>query len=462
MPEKWTEKYRPESLSKIVGNESAVRTMKRWAEAWLKGVPRVKALVLRGEPGTGKTSAALALANDFGWDVVEMNASDHRNAESIRKVAGMGAVSQTFSSSGEFLSSAKGGRKLIILDEADNLFGREDYGGAKAIIETIKESSQPIILIVNDFYELSRKSPAIKTLAEKVTFSRLDRRSVIALLQSVADAEGIGTDPPILERIADNAGGDLRAAVNDLQMLVEGRTSIESKHSDALSKRNQRKELETSLNAMFGAKTAKEARDATLDLDMTPDELVKWIEENIPLEIKSPEDLTEAFDALSRSDVYLGRTRRLQHYGLWSYAKEMMTGGVSLSRKSGQRQPVGEYRFPGAFIVLSRAKGARATRDAVSKKLAPHFHTSAKRIRESVLPLLCVLVRNDRELLLNLSLETELDASDVGYLLGKDPDSKDVEDVVSRVQEMRTGEKWLAASEKKASGSRGGRGLADF
>ena len=96
MPEDWTEKYRPASLAQVVGNDRAVRTMRRWADSWENGAPKKKALVLKGEPGTGKTSAALALAEDYGWDVIEMNASDHRNADSIRRVAGLGAVSETF------------------------------------------------------------------------------------------------------------------------------------------------------------------------------------------------------------------------------------------------------------------------------------------------------------------------------------------------------------------------------
>lgn len=48
MKEEWTEKYRPKSLSDVIGNEAAAHTMARWAESWSRGVPRVKALVLRG------------------------------------------------------------------------------------------------------------------------------------------------------------------------------------------------------------------------------------------------------------------------------------------------------------------------------------------------------------------------------------------------------------------------------
>jgi replication factor C large subunit len=460
MKDEFTEKYRPRSLSEIVGNEHAIRTIRKWGESWKNCIPRLKALTLKGEPGTGKTSAALALAHDMGWDFIEMNASDHRNAASIKKVAGAGSVSQTFTLDGEFLSSDDGRRKLVILDEADNLFGREDFGGAKAIADTIKESRQPIILIVNDFYELSRKAPAIKSLAESATFGRLDAKSIVSVLKSVAGKEGATIPEPAFDHIAENSGGDMRAALNDLQMLAEGRETVTLEDSKAVGKRNQLRDLDHALRTMFGAKTVREARDATFDLDKTPDELVKWIEESIPLEMPRPCDMAGAFDALSLSDVYLGRTRKLQHYGLWSYAKEMMTGGVALSRGPGPRPSVYQYRFPGYFIVMSRAKGPRAARDSISSKLAEYLHTSRKCVVDSTLPYLSVMVKNDQELLCKLVSDHGLDDGDVAYLLGVAVDSPAVQNVISQFGEST--QEASAGGKKRGKGVRGTGKLQGF
>lgn len=460
MQDEWTEKYRPKSLKQIVGNEAAIRSITRWAESWKKGTPRLKAIVLRGEPGIGKTSAALALANDMGWDFIEMNASDHRNAASIKKIAGAGSRTQTFTLDGEFLSSTEGRRKLVIIDEADNLFGREDFGGAKAIVETIRESGHPIILIVNDYYELTRKASAVKTLADKAIFKRLDRSSIAKVLRTISEAENVSVCNEVIERISDNCGGDLRAAINDLQMIAEGRTEVVSGDSDSMGKRNQEKELDSALRAVFGAKTLREARDATFDLDRTPEELIKWIEENIPLEIKHPLDMADAFDSLSKSDVYLGWTRKLQHYGLWSYSKELMTGGVALARKRGPRPAVYEYRFPGYFIMMSKAKGPRASRESLALKLQEHLHTSKKCVNESALPYIGAMVRNDPELLLRMISEFELDEGDVSYLLGVEPDSKRVQDVMSKAKGTEGPEE--PGSKKKERSRRGSKGLSGF
>lgn len=103
------------------------------AEKWLSGIPERRAVILHGPAGVGKTSTAHALARDLGWEVIELNASDQRTAGVIEKVAGSAASMNTLF----------GGKRLIILDEADNIHGTADRGGMRAIAGIIKSTLQP-------------------------------------------------------------------------------------------------------------------------------------------------------------------------------------------------------------------------------------------------------------------------------------------------------------------------------
>ncbi len=117
-----TERYRPHRLEDIVGSARTRDELRAWAAEWNSGkVPNRRAVVLAGPPGVGKTTTALALAEENGWSLVEMNASDARNEHAIEQVAGRASITHTLAS-----TMAGGGRAraLILLDEADCLTGR--------------------------------------------------------------------------------------------------------------------------------------------------------------------------------------------------------------------------------------------------------------------------------------------------------------------------------------------------
>src|SRR4030067_798007 len=84
----WTEKYRPQTLSQVIGHNKALEELRQWAQSWEKGVPKDRAVVVYGRAGIGKTSVAHALGHDMGWEVIELNASDQRTADIIEKVVG--------------------------------------------------------------------------------------------------------------------------------------------------------------------------------------------------------------------------------------------------------------------------------------------------------------------------------------------------------------------------------------
>ncbi len=305
----WTEKHRPKTLDEIVGNPTAVAELRKWAEAWQRGRPEKRAVVLQGDPGIGKTSAALALANEMGWSLVEMNASDSRNAEAIRKVATRGAVLQTFSDTGEFLEIEKGGRKLIVLDEADNIFGREDKGGVAAIVEMIQKTQQPVVLIVNDYYALTRRSSSLKRLCKTIKFQGIHDDAMKNILRTIAGREGLDAAPDVLEVIAERSSGDLRSAINDLESIAIGKKEVRAASTKSLGYRDRELSIFPVVEEILRSGDARRARDAVRDLDETPEDLILWIDQNLAHEFGRPDDLARGYDVLSRADIFLGRVR---------------------------------------------------------------------------------------------------------------------------------------------------------
>ncbi|MGQ0535555.1 MAG: replication factor C large subunit, partial [Methanobacteriota archaeon] len=435
MPAAWTEKYRPKTLGEVVGNGPALKALRGWAEEWRRGPPERRGAILAGEAGVGKTTAALALAREMGWEIVEMNASDQRNAAAIDKVARAGAVHETFSSTGEFLSSREGRKKLIVLDEADNLFGNEDRGGAAAIAAVLRETQQPVLLIVNDLYELQRKSSAIAALALLIKFTRVRKDQVPAALRRIAEAEGIRVDPEVFSLLAEKSGGDLRSAVNDLQALAEGRTRVTMEDLAALGDRDTRSTMYDALGRIFHARTAKEAREATFSLDETPETILLWLDENAPLLFSSPADLSNAYDALARSDVYLGRVIRRQQYGLWSYATTVMTGGIAVTA-GGRRLPPVRYQFPQWLSKMSRSRGLRDVRGRTAGKIAKGLHTSFSVARLELSPLVATLMGRDAGFAAICTARFEFEADELAFLLDEKKDAKRVKDLLAEAAKL--------------------------
>jgi len=383
----WTEKYRPKSLDEIAGNKKAIKQLRDWAEQWQHGAPQHKAVVLSGMAGIGKTSAAHALAHDYGWEIVELNASDTRSGDTIRRVALSGAVTETFSQSGDYLTSGSGGRKLIFFDEADNLYETAgDKGGKRAIIDTIKATKQPIVLVVNDYYRLVKGNGVpLRSLCRHIQFWPV-RDEMQHILHNICREEGVILTQDALRHLAVEAAGDARSAINDLQTVCQGKQQVGAESLKALGYRNRETKIFDGLRNIFRARDLQTASEIAWSIDEPPDYLILWMDENIPLEYKKPVDLAAAYHYLAAADVFLGRTRRRQHYALWRYASDLMFGGVAVAKSRaypGSRQ----YRFPSYLRKMSASKATRTLRRSLTAKIGRYAHMSAKKTA-GMLPLL--------------------------------------------------------------------------
>jgi replication factor C large subunit len=418
----WTEKYRPTTLSEVRGNNKARDQLEEWAGTWND---HRKSVIVHGSPGVGKTSAAHALANDMGWPVMELNASDSRGADVIERVAGEASKSGT-------LTGGEAGRRLVILDEADNFHGNADYGGSREVTRVVKDASQPIVLVANEFYEMSQ---SLRDACETIEFRDVSSRSIVPVLRDICRREGVDFEAAALEKIADATSGDLRSAVNDLQAVAEetDRLTVEDV---VTSERDTTEGIFDFLDRLIKEEDAEGALRASYDVDETPDDLLNWIEDNVPKDYAGAE-LADAYGFLSNADRWLGRVRATQDYSYWRYATDNMTAGVAASRR-GDKGGWTRYGPPSYWSKLGRTKGTRNTRDAIAERIAEREGASVATVRREILPYLSAMTHHctNRELTVRMAAAYDLDESEVAFVTGSGADTNKVESIVADAAEL--------------------------
>ena len=415
----WTVKYKPKSLSDVVGNSEAIQKLVDWVKSWEKSIPKKRAVFVYGPPGVGKTVSVEALTSDHRMEFVEKNASDYRTEEAINRFAGLASQ----------YGSLFGGKRIILLDELDGLTGSSDRGGVKAISDVVKAAQCPVILIANNAFD--PRYATLRSYCLLIEFKKPTANEVAIRLKHISQAEGIHTDEAALKFIAQRSEGDVRSAVNDLQALGQGKRTLKYEDVSWLAYRDRHENIFNVLKMIIYGKTCSSAKQAASIVDVDTDMLFEWIYENVPAHLTDPHDLADAMNALSIADVYRGRIRASQDWGFMRYVIDNMTAGVALARRNSKTSGWIPFKFPERIQMLSRSRAERAIKLGIGTKIKRRNHISAKRASKEIIPHLKIIFKSNPEMAAGLAKWLDLDAEMIEYLVDAEEKAQDIINLMS-------------------------------
>ena len=410
----WTIKYSPQKESEIVGNPKAVSEIKMFLNNW-SSRNKIKALLLLGPAGCGKTSSVHLMAKLNNYNVIEINASDVRSKKSIEENILPTVATRSIDQSK---------KKLYLIDEVDGLSGNQDRGGLSAMFQVIKLSRFPIIFTANDI----RNSKFTKLRSKKkdnpvkiITFKSIHESTIAKVLQKICIKEKIKADLNALIEIAKNVNKDLRSAINDLQAITEGKRKLSISDVKGLQQvRDVEKNIFTVLTIIFHNKNIQDCKQAVSSLDIDWGLLLQWVNESLPFHKASPEILYRAYIALSKADIIWNRIKSNPEKISWSmlpYFIDIISSGVTFPIKNQNlQQHVSYYKnFPrfffNSFQVYGSGNNIKITYKLKNKLKANIFEIITKHI-----PYIALILKKKSKISQELIDFFELERRETTYL----------------------------------------------
>jgi replication factor C subunit 1 len=202
--EMFTIKYRPKNLDEFVGNKNAIKTFTEWLLNW-NSTNILKCALVFGVNGIGKSLLTELLLNKYDYNIVVSANDDDRNNEYFKTIKPL--LSSKINSYGK--------KNIIVFSDIDV---SNDYNLISNIIECIKVSIIPIICICDDKFEQSIK-PILKYCFE-IKLYAAQNKDIFDYVKQIILKEKLKIDVTTLKRLIENANGDIRFILNNLQLGI--------------------------------------------------------------------------------------------------------------------------------------------------------------------------------------------------------------------------------------------------
>lgn len=389
----WAEKYRPKFFSEVYGQYEAVQKLKEFVKNFTPSGKSKKAIILHGPPGTGKTSLAHVTSRELGTEIFELNSSDLRNRSKLREVLRPATRQKSLTKKG----------KIILIDEVDGVSGNDDRGGVQELIRLLDSTPYPMIITANDIWD--KKFSSLRRKSQLVKLKELDYKTIRNILIDILRKEKKFVDQDVLKSIAIKAKGDLRAAINDAQTA----SNLEDPSQIMFDERNKEVDIFSALRMIFKGSPNKNMLKVFDSLNMNLDEIMLWIEENIPTEYEG-EELVRAYDALSKVDIFKRRIYKQQYWRFLVYENAFLSFGISSAKRS-EKSGFTSYKKPTRILKIWMNNRKTEKKKSISKKYARYTHVGLKRAMQEFSVLKPIIKNN-----IKIQKELGLSEDEIAYL----------------------------------------------
>lgn len=200
----WTEKYRPKKIEDCILPERLKKPFQEYVNQ--SNIPN---LLLAGGAGVGKTTVAKAMCEEIGCDYMVINGSDESGIDTFRTKI------KNYASS----MSLTGGRKVIIIDEADYLNPNSTQPALRNAIEEFASNCSFIFTCnyKNRIIEPLHSRCAVIDFGLKNGEKAKMASAFFKRTQSILQSEKIDADEKVLAELVKKHFPDFRRVLNELQ-----------------------------------------------------------------------------------------------------------------------------------------------------------------------------------------------------------------------------------------------------